>query len=265
MGKLRPVAGGGVFQGEEVSKEQKERLVILFWIVVCVTILPPLFFGEARSIKDQAGGDSWRNFIFDFQTLIGGGAAILAAWYTVRQMRITDEKSEARHRELVALQLRSDRLRVERMLFPALDDLEDCYDAISDVKIETLKLLASHEPNSVASVLEQINSDCHDALSITLRPTFKEARDLLDGDLNYGYGLLQEHLNNLRDVCIVCRNRCVSMQHHLTNNNETLAASQRKRVLDDLDEIDRLRKTLLITFSDFCVNLALMKKEYGIH
>lgn len=248
-----------------MSKEQKEHLVILFWIVVCVTILPPLFFGEARSIKDQAGGDSWRNFIYDFQTLIGGGAAIIAAWYTIRQMRITDEKSEARHRELVALQLRSDRLRVERMLFPALSDLEDCYEAISDVKMETLKQIASDEPTNVAIVLQQIGSDCYETLRIVRRPTFKEAQDLFDGDLAYQYDLMRGLLADVRDSCSTCGNTCTGLQHSFTMGQESVINKRRSQLLEELEEVDRLMKTLLITFGDFCVSLTLMKKEYGIH
>ncbi|WPJ67940.1 hypothetical protein AUSSIE_17 [Sinorhizobium phage Aussie] len=60
-----------------------------------------------------------QGWIKDYQTLLGGAFAIIAALVTVIQMRKSDAKSEARHRELVVLQLRADRLALDRLFHGA--------------------------------------------------------------------------------------------------------------------------------------------------
>ncbi len=91
-----------------MSEEQKKRLFSLALIVLGFAMLPPLLFGEARTVKDQFGGDSWRNFIFDFQTLITGIAAVSAAFITVRQMRTSEMESQKRHREILGFAIRNE-------------------------------------------------------------------------------------------------------------------------------------------------------------
>jgi hypothetical protein len=53
-------------------------------------------------------------WIYDFQTLLAGGLAVLGAAWTVIQMNRTDDGAQKRHEELVKLQLRADRLMVLR-------------------------------------------------------------------------------------------------------------------------------------------------------
>ncbi|MCJ2874815.1 hypothetical protein JUM41_11265 [Rhizobium pusense] len=248
-----------------MSEHQKKRLVVLFWLVICVTILPPIFFGEPRSVKDQVGGDSWRNFIYDFQTLIGGGAAIIAAWYTVRQMQFTDEKSELRHRELVALQLRSDRLRVERMVFPSLADLLESWEVIAAFKGDVLRSLVADEPKTVAHVANELNKDCSQALKILSRATFRDAVDLLDGEMTYLLAKLDDGLKMLRDDCrkaINLADEAARPEHefnltHLRAINEAL--HQRLEIVDDK------RIDVLNLLQDVCGRMETMGREYSIH
>ncbi len=107
-------------------------------LVIIVAIVPPIVWGEPRSVEGQAGGDPWRSIIFDFQTLIGGLLAIFAAWWTVDMMEKTDRAAQERHEQMLSetrntefanavrhnqimkLDLRADMLRVDRLLTPSL-------------------------------------------------------------------------------------------------------------------------------------------------
>ncbi|MGO6954138.1 hypothetical protein ACC740_05400 [Rhizobium ruizarguesonis] len=89
-------------------------------IVVATAIVLPVVFGEPRNVEGSTGGDSWRNLIYDFQTLITGIAAVLAAAITIRTMEKTDGESDRRHRQLMELTLRPDRLKISRSVEPFL-------------------------------------------------------------------------------------------------------------------------------------------------
>lgn len=86
-------------------------------------LLVRLFFGDARTIAGQAGGDSWRDFIYDFQTLMTGIAAVVAATFTVRRMKHDDREQSRRHHETLAFAIRSETRRLDRALHPQLQDL----------------------------------------------------------------------------------------------------------------------------------------------
>ncbi len=247
-----------------MSEERKKQLVVLFWLVVCVTILPPLLFGEARSVKDQVGGNSWRNFIFDFQTLIGGGAAILAAWHTVRQMRISDMKSDGRHQELVELQLRSDRLRVERMLKPGLSDLQDCYEEIS-LRFETLSKLHADEPAAVAEVVNQLNSKCHDAVRIMKRLHFKDASDLFDGNLAHQFDKTMARLNDLLAPSYRCIVTAQAASKTIAGGDVETISRSAQTLANILGRVVVAWEAALEPFADMNVSLKGMKKTYHIH
>ncbi|TBH55042.1 hypothetical protein [Rhizobium leguminosarum] len=113
-------------------KSNREKLTWAFVIVVAAGVLLPVIFGEPRTVQGSTGGDSWRNVIYDFQTLITGLAAVFAAAITIRTMEKTDRRSERRHRELVELQLRPDRLRLGRALHPQIAELKHMTIIISD-------------------------------------------------------------------------------------------------------------------------------------
>ncbi|MGN7715224.1 hypothetical protein [Agrobacterium radiobacter] len=247
-----------------MSDLHKRRMFVCVWLALGVAIVLPVVFGLPRGIGGHAG-DGWRNFIYDFQTLIGGGAAIIAAWYTVGQMRITDEKSELRHRELVALQLRSDRLRIERLLFPSLGDLEDDYEKISEVDFSTLRKLVDSEPLSVSAVMQQLAKDCEETLEILKRRQFQDASDLFDGHLAFQHQKLKGLLTDVRLPSYECSNMCHALQRSLERGDKWLQGQDAARVSNALDGLETKWGSLLISFGDLKVSLELMKKEYGVH
>ncbi|MGO7022868.1 hypothetical protein ACCS69_03395 [Rhizobium johnstonii] len=101
-------------------RSNKEKIGWGIAIVVATAIVLPVAFGEPRNVEGSTGGDSWRNLIYDFQTLITGIAAVLAAAITIRTMEKTDRESDRRHRQLMELTLRPDRLKVSRSVEPFL-------------------------------------------------------------------------------------------------------------------------------------------------
>lgn len=62
-------------------------------------------------IADSTTGEGW---LFRWQTLVAGLLAVGAAAITVSQMQWTDDRQELRHRDLIKLAVRSDRLKLER-------------------------------------------------------------------------------------------------------------------------------------------------------
>lgn len=104
-------------------RSNREKVAWGIAIVVAAGIVLPVVFGEPRNVQGSTGGDSWRNLIYDFQTLLTGIAAVLAAAITIRTMEKTDRQSERRHRELMIIQLRPDQLKVSRALHPQIEHL----------------------------------------------------------------------------------------------------------------------------------------------
>ncbi|MFL0693982.1 MAG: hypothetical protein ACJLUP_18425 [Agrobacterium tumefaciens] len=74
---------------------------ILILIVLISAILLPAIFGEERLVQGQSGGDPWRNFVLDFQTIIGGFLAVFAAWWTVSTMEKADQAAQTRHDQII--------------------------------------------------------------------------------------------------------------------------------------------------------------------
>jgi hypothetical protein len=248
-----------------VTKLQKQRIAILFAIAAGTTILLPLIFGEARQVAGQTGGDTWRNFIYDFQTLIGGGAAIIAAWVTVHQMRITDQKSESRHEELIALQMRADRLRVERMLHPSLNNLKLRYEAISSWKTFPLKKLVSSEPQSVVYILYDLMLECDDVLKIISRNAFANAAELLDGNMTYAMERLGNEFSKLSNRAERCRDLAMNLARAEKDSIGINVDDIYEKFVDDLTVLHYSRNKALGALEIVCSGLAEMQEAYKIH
>ncbi|MGM5088026.1 hypothetical protein ACD589_15180 [Rhizobium sp. 814_E9_N1_1] len=84
-------------------------------VVVAAAIVVPVVFGAPAEFTDRHGGDAWRNLIYDFQTLITGVLAVVAALGTILQMRRSDALQDRRHRENRRDLRRGDELVVTRL------------------------------------------------------------------------------------------------------------------------------------------------------
>lgn len=101
-----------------------QKNIISYQIIFYLLIGVALFVVLNTVILGDENNGLWL-FVFKFQTLITGVFAIIAALITVRTMRITDEKQELRHRELMSLNLRRDRMIVARAAKPQLEEIID--------------------------------------------------------------------------------------------------------------------------------------------
>lgn len=160
---------------------RRNQFMTLIMIVVLVAIIPPAMFGEARNIKDATGGDPWRNFIFDFQTIIAGIFAVFAAWWTVQAMERTDREQERRHRDLLALQLRTEYLAIDRFTDTFLLTSQIYRDQCLDIQkeIEASESLWA----AIRPIAEAIKSILHDIPSMFNSRAYEAARPYLDPEL----------------------------------------------------------------------------------
>ncbi len=81
-----------------------------------------------------------RRLLYDFQTLITGIAAVGAAALTVWTMQSTDRRQQQRHDHLVALNLRTEYLTLERAIVPFLDELRGRAELASSLHRKVMEL-----------------------------------------------------------------------------------------------------------------------------
>lgn len=156
----------------------------LLALVLLMALLVPAIFGEAPKLTDRTGGDSWRNWVSEFQTLITGILAVSAATWTVFTMDRTDAASEKRHRELVSLSLRKEALQIDQLVNPDFDLLvviRDACDHFASLPLVVSKdVPALRSLNDEVSVLEvQVAS----LPNIMARQTWRDASHLFNGAL----------------------------------------------------------------------------------
>lgn len=181
-----------------ISRPYGRAISWFILIIVGMSIVPPILFGEPRQFEGAAGGDPWRNLLYDFQTMIGGLLAISAAVATIHQMQNTDWESERRHKELVKLSLRTDALKIERLLFPQYHQLQSALPFISKMTIDTIM------PNDDETALEkyrfywrEISNPTWYIRDILDRPIWAEAAPLFGGGLTYDVRELEMRVRNV--------------------------------------------------------------------
>ncbi|CAN7759907.1 hypothetical protein LJR257_006812 [Ensifer adhaerens] len=129
-----------------MSIDHTKKLEKLFILLALLLLLLPAMFGEPRN-ADGSGGDFLRNFVFDFQTLLTGLLAIGAAYWTLREMRISDEVQERRHFELRLDAIRDDLLAVKMLQETVPGDLRKNVDGIRDsLQTLTKRSRSIHDP-----------------------------------------------------------------------------------------------------------------------
>lgn len=171
-------------------------------LIVCAVIL--LFPVLASSVPGKLGSmaDPWRDVVFNFQTLFAGILAVGAAYLSVRQMNVTDERSEQRHKELVTLQLRPDRLRLERAVNPQLEELKDLASLLKQVDID----LTGGEAGSGDIYYRALRGFAASYLGAVValsdvfsRGPWEEGKNLFDGRLTRKLEVLQTRLTFIRE------------------------------------------------------------------
>lgn len=179
-----------------MSQDHKKKLWVLLAIVLAFLLLVPIFFGEARTVEDESGGDSWRNIIYDFQTLFTGILAVGAATFTILQSRKIDDRQQKRHEELFDLHIRPDKLRLAR----AYADVTGHAANRSVIAVWTAPLLPERGQNFSEKDKQRargLATLCRHAHTDLSKKEIENVRDLFDGSLHQQIDKLKESLGGL--------------------------------------------------------------------
>ncbi len=158
---------------------------------------------------DKATGETW---LFRYQTLLTGIFAIGAAFVTVKQMQKTDEQSERRHQELARLQVRAEKLKIERMLLPQFQQLRLHYKELLHIqRKEKGNFLDWLEDGEVphdqilraADELVSVGNDLSVIREILDRVHWRAAADLFGGELQFA----EERLKKRLDIALLAFRR----------------------------------------------------------
>ncbi|MGO7148962.1 hypothetical protein ACCS52_26360 [Rhizobium ruizarguesonis] len=171
----------------------RNKIIKAAAIAIGAALVLPVFFGEAPKFADRVGGDSLRNLIYDFQTLIGGALAIGAAWWTVITMEKADQSAAKRHAEQMELALRKDRLAIERAVYPQAEGLAGMGWHLHQIRREILAKNTYRkqlwEIGRQFRVLKDLAGDLNHLLDLE---QLKEGSRLFDGMLAYKLSWLRD-------------------------------------------------------------------------
>jgi hypothetical protein len=169
-------------------------------IAALVATVLPAIFGTAPEAADgfKHLGDPWHDFVYNYQTLITGVAAVAAAFLTIRQMTLTDESSERRHQELLALSHRGDQMRLERALNPQYSDLVRISWALDERRLGAPVFEGKHADEQRATWLsEEILPHVREIIRITDRKQLRDGEFLFGGVLSARLLVLNEAVKAL--------------------------------------------------------------------
>ncbi|MBP2490935.1 hypothetical protein JOH50_006731 [Rhizobium leguminosarum] len=161
-----------------MTEDVRRKVLLAVVVTVTVGLLLPAIFGQPRI--GSAAGDPWRNFIYDFQTLITGFFAVGAAFATFRQMQKFDARSEKRHEEQVKLALRPDVLLMQRAYSPSVETIREWRDDMrrisSQWRAENFDGDIGRDRKTIVNLAEGFEEEIN-------RETFQKATYLFSGKM----------------------------------------------------------------------------------
>ncbi|MBY5709744.1 hypothetical protein [Rhizobium leguminosarum] len=235
----------------------RNKIIKAVAIAIGAALVLPVFFGGAPKFTDRVGGDSFRNLIYDFQTLIGGALAIGAAWWTVITMEKTDQSAAKRHTEQMELTLRKDRLAIERAVYPQAESLAGMGWYFNDIRRDIMakntyqKQLA--DIGRQFRVLKGLADDLNHLLDLE---QLKEGSRLFDGMLAYKLSWL--------------RNQATAIEEATHNAPERMHPHNVESLLGDWDgyrRIERIYSIIMNVTDEIPVIVELMfaaAEQYGV-
>lgn len=164
-----------------ISTQNKRRLYNLVPTIFTAMVVIIIIFAPISS--DPMENDAWLERIFQFQGLIAGFLAILAAYVTIYQMRISDEKSDRRHEDALRISMLPDRRRVERAINPAAAMIKRSKNGL------VLNARQINEPGNATreksrKVLYRINSELERLEAEIAKDTFYQGMQIFNGILS---------------------------------------------------------------------------------
>lgn len=247
--------------------DHKKKIWILFFLIMFAGLIMPIFLGEARTIKDQSGGDPWRNIIFDFQTLFTGIMAVGAATYTIMQSRIIDERQQKRHEQMFELQIRPDKLRLARAY------------AFVDILRKHRVALVAWEPEGLLERLEDgkdftasmktrlmiMQAYCQLALSELAKDEMQNVKDLFDGAMHHHFNLLEQTLREIDQAFanLLTPIGALSDASHVPGVTERVPIT-RDRKKSALFEVEFQSAQMHASFDAFLMGFEELAKNYKV-
>lgn len=195
-----------------------------------------------------ADASTAEHYLSEWQTLVAGILAVIAAAWTVGEMRRNDEMQQARHEELMRLNLRADRLRVARATIPHANEMVASAKRISRV-IEggLIEKLASGESAAFTTLFGE-----RELLEkMVNNKAIKAASDLFDANTAYNF-----HILKLTAQTAASAGRIVTMRP-MGGGAPSYAIQQ--NTLPDLEIAWRAVSTAL---DQFAADLLAMKRIY---
>lgn len=193
------------------SGRAKAIFVLLAIVVVCIytiaftvpenAVLWHGIVGKALLAIGVHYDQQTADWIKDYQGILGGVFAIIAALLTVLAMVDIDSRAEIRHQQLVSLTLRSDALRVERLIVPHFQTYVRSARELWELKRPIFQDLSSQNQAELRNAWEfQAKVD---ALRRQLDgEKWVDAKDLMGGELSATYDEVKRGLN---DVAILAQ------------------------------------------------------------
>lgn len=142
-----------------------------------------------------SGGTCSQDFFYDYQTLVTGVLAVLAAGVTVAVMIRTDQRAQQRHEQLIDLTVGADTLRLERLLriwggelSKLSEDADLAVKEAEEYRDNPSKGIYDPEaPGSVPARISRIISD----------PVFQQTSDLFSAELTLAIVSMNEPLRTI--------------------------------------------------------------------
>jgi hypothetical protein len=161
-------------------------------VVVSTCYASTLMLVEVFGEINWTSNDLW---LYRWQTLIAGALAVLAAIITVRQMKTTDKLQEKRHQDLISLNLRSDRLRIQRAAMP--------YARMLRISIDICRKDFTDKESMAKPTLEFLNRvvfNLEELVKAISSEDFEKAIDLFEPDMNHNLKSLKRVTQRLADI-----------------------------------------------------------------
>gem|GEM_PF-5749877 len=133
-------------------------------------------------------------YLYDFQTLITGLAAVAAAAMTIRQMMQTDRASDQRHRELMELTVRSDRALIERLINPQYRGFLFFFFGLATTSDRILAAEGRQRAQAIVSYMPTLKGHALNFQNIAKRKQFVEGARFMNG-------MLTSELETLSALC----------------------------------------------------------------
>ncbi|MCI9864903.1 hypothetical protein RHIZ_02975 [Rhizobium skierniewicense] len=139
--------------------------------------------------------DPWRQWLYDFQGLIGGVLAVAAGVGTVIQMRMSDSLATQHHIEGLEVQRQQTASLIERALNPSIRSLESTFDYLDATHTEILSRNTFEGQKSLIRERVYVLESCfNDLIELFDRQQLREADNLFPGLLSYKIGWVKRKL-----------------------------------------------------------------------